>query len=184
MADLAETPDIRNRKLRKKEKYLWFFLAASLFAVMSYYMFAYPHRIIGPLQPIAFSHRVHAGTKAIACQFCHPFVARSQDAGLPPVEKCFFCHKYIIPQHPQIMKEWEHFIQKKPVQWIRIFYTPDFVFFHHRPHVGWNNIDCTRCHGEVKNQDRLQRYDFEMGFCVDCHRERNAQLDCWLACHR
>jgi hypothetical protein len=26
--------------------------------------------------------------------------------------------------------------------------------------------------------------NFQMGFCVGCHRERKAQLDCWLACHR
>jgi predicted CXXCH cytochrome family protein len=187
MADLAEKlekPETGERKGKGKKKYLWLLLSAFLFATMSYYMFAYPQRMIGPQQPIPFSHRVHAGVKAIPCQFCHPFAERSQNAGLPPVEKCFFCHKYIIPQHPQILKEWDHLVAKKPVAWIRIFFTPDYVFFNHRPHVGWNKIDCTRCHGDVKSQDRLQCFDFQMGFCVGCHRERKAQLDCWLACHR
>ena len=31
--------------------------------------------------------------------------------------------------------------------------------------------------------DRLQQVDFQMGFCIGCHQERNAQMDCWLACH-
>jgi hypothetical protein len=184
MADLTEKPGNGARKGRGRKKYLWLLLSAFLFAMMSYYMFAYPHRTIGPKQPIFFSHRVHAGGKAIDCRFCHPYVERSQSAGLPSVEKCFFCHKYIIPQHPQILKERDHLDAKKPVPWVRIFFTPDYVFFHHQPHVGWNKIDCEACHGDVKQQDRLKRVDFEMGFCIGCHRERNAQLDCWLACHR
>lgn len=180
-----------------RRRYLWLLLAAVIFAVMFYFMYYYPQASIGPRQPIYFSHRVHAGVKGIACQFCHPFVARSQNAGLPSVEKCFFCHKYIIPQHPQLLKEWEYFIQKKPVPWIRVFFVPDFVFFNHRPHVGFRKLDCAQCHGDVKSKDRLARFDFQMGFCVDCHRKMAtnynlleakgpppAVLDCWLACHR
>ena len=29
--------------------------------------------------------------------------------GLPEMEKCFFCHKYIIPTHPEILKEKEYY---------------------------------------------------------------------------
>jgi hypothetical protein len=25
--------------------------------------------------------------------------------------------------------------------------------------------------------------NFEMGFCIGCHKQKNAQIDCWLACH-
>jgi len=173
-----------NLKGRRQGNLIWIGLSALLFGVMAYLFFGFPFASIGPRQPIFFSHRVHAGVKAIDCRFCHPFVDRSQNAGLPPVEKCFFCHLYIIPQHPQIVKEHEHLLAKKPVPWIRIFFTPDYVFFHHRPHVGWNKIDCTECHGDVKSRDRLIPVNFQMGFCVDCHRKMNAQLDCWLACHR
>ncbi len=197
MAEASRKPEKGRKKGRGKRRYLWLLLAAFLFAVMSYYMFAYPHRIIGPRQPIPFSHRVHAGVKGIDCRFCHPFVERSQNAGLPPVEKCFFCHNYIIPQHPEILKEWDHLVQEKPVPWVRIFYVPDFVFFRHQPHVLWAKLDCTNCHGDVKTQDRLMRVDFQMGFCMDCHRKLApdpkllhfrgppiAMFDCWLACHR
>jgi len=174
----------KNVKGRGQRNYIWIGLSVILFGMMAYLFFDFPFASIGPRQPIFFSHRIHAGVKAIPCQFCHPFTARSQNAGLPSIEKCFFCHKYIIPQHPQILNEWEHFVAKKPVPWVRIFFTPDYVFFHHRPHVGWNKIDCTECHGDIKSRDRLIPVNFKMGFCVECHRKRKAQLDCWLACHR
>jgi hypothetical protein len=154
-----------------------------LFAAMIYFYYVYPGRGIGPVQPIYFSHRVHAGVKEISCRFCHPFVDRSRNAGMPPVGQCFFCHTYIIPQHPQIVKERWHYDTKTPVPWVRIYFVPDYVKFNHQPHIR-KGIDCVACHGEVKKADRLVPVDFKMGFCVKCHKERNAPLDCWLSCHR
>ncbi len=184
MQEKSENAEPKERKTPARRRYILLGLAAAIFAGMLYFMYVYPGLLIGPQQPVYFSHRVHAGVKGIACQFCHPFVGRSQNAGLPTVEKCFYCHQYVIPQHPEILKERAYFDQKKPVPWIRIFFTPDYVYFHHRPHVGWNKIDCSVCHGDVKSQDRLVRVNFQMGFCVNCHRKWKAQLDCWLACHR
>ena len=184
MEDRLDRLESIARKGRPRGKYLWLVLSALLFGLMTYFMFAYPARSVGPKQPIPFSHRIHAGVKEIDCRFCHPFVERSQSAGLPPVEKCFFCHNYVIPEHPEIVREHQYLLAKKPVPWIRIFFTPDYVFFRHQPHVGWNKIDCKECHGDVKTQDRLVPVNFQMGFCVECHRKRKAQLDCWLACHR
>ncbi len=159
-------------------------LGGLLFAIMFFFYAAYPSLTIGPAQPIPFSHRVHAGVKQIDCRFCHPYVARSQDAGMPAVEKCFFCHKYIIPDHPEILKEKAYFERNKPVPWVRVFWVPEFVFFRHEPHIAQAGLDCSRCHGAVKETDRLGRVKFEMGFCVTCHRNMGAELDCWLACHR
>jgi hypothetical protein len=161
---------------------VWLIVLALLFGGMVYFYYVYPHRSIGPKQPIYFSHRVHAGVKEISCRFCHPFVDRSQNAGIPPVEQCFFCHRTIISQHPQIVKERWHLDTKTPVPWVRVFYVPDHVKFNHQPHIR-SKVDCVECHGDVKKFDRLVPVDFKMGFCVDCHRQRKAQLDCWLACH-
>ena len=171
-------------KRRTSRGYIWLGIIAVLFAVMFYLYYAYPEGRIGPQQPVFFSHRIHAGVKQINCRFCHPFVERSQHAGLPPVEKCFFCHEYIIPHHPEILKEKDYYVNKRPVTWVRIFRIPDFVFFRHIPHVLWAKLDCSNCHGQVETMDRLQRVDFQMGFCIECHRKMGAQLDCWLACHR
>jgi hypothetical protein len=169
---------------RVKRGYTWLAIGAFLFAAMGYFYYFFPLKRIGPQQPIYFSHRIHAGVKEINCRFCHPYVERSEHAGLPPVEKCFFCHEYVIPKHPEIVKEKEYYLAKKPVPWVRIFILPDFVFFRHQPHILWAKLDCSHCHGDVKTMDRLSTVKFEMGFCIGCHRKLGAQLDCWLACHR
>lgn len=158
-------------------------LIGIIFAVM-FYLYFRPMLTIGPAQPIPFSHRVHAGVKDINCRFCHTGVERSSNAGLPAVEKCFYCHKHIIPKHPEIANEERYLKTGNPVPWVRIFWVPDFVFFNHIPHVKWKGFDCSQCHGDVKKADRLQKVDFKMGFCIDCHRKTGAQTDCWLACHR
>jgi len=158
-------------------------VVALLLLVMLYLYYIYPHRFLGPKQPIYFSHRIHAGVKEISCHFCHPYVERSQNAGIPAVNLCFFCHQYIIPQHPQIVKERWHLETKTPVPWVRVYYIPDHVKFNHQPHIK-SEIDCIICHGDVKKMDRLMPVEYKMKFCVNCHRDRNAQLDCWLACHR
>ena len=161
----------------------WFFVTLFLIAAMLYFYFLFPGADIGPEQPSYFSHRVHAGVKNINCRFCHPFVERSAHAGLPEVTKCFFCHQYIIPLHPQIRKEREHLDRHEPVPWVRIFFVPDHVKFRHEPHIKWAKLDCVQCHGEVRTMDRLKKVDFQMGFCIGCHKKLNAQTDCWLACH-
>ncbi len=164
--------------------YKWLWISAVLFGAMLYFYWQYPQERVGPRQPVFFSHRVHAGVKEINCRFCHPYVARSQNAGLPAVEKCFFCHEYIIPNHPEIQKEKNYYLTRQPVPWKRIFILPDFVFFHHFPHILWAKLDCVNCHGDVKTEDRLKPVAFQMGFCIGCHRKMNANTDCWLACHR
>jgi hypothetical protein len=178
---MTEDSDRKTGEMR--HWYRWFWAAALLFAGMVYFYYIFPHEEIGTKQPIYFSHRVHAGVKQINCRFCHPYVERSEHAGLPEVEKCFFCHKYIIPSHPQLVEEKKYLDSKTPVPWVQIFFVPDFVKFNHQPHIRWGKLDCSQCHGNVAAMDRLQRVDFQMGFCIACHKERNAQLDCWLACH-
>ncbi|OPY66862.1 MAG: Class III cytochrome C family protein [Syntrophorhabdaceae bacterium PtaU1.Bin034] len=159
-------------------------LIGLLFAVMFYFYRAYPAARVGPVQPIPFSHRVHAGVKQIDCRFCHPYVERSQNAGIPSVQTCFYCHEYIIPAHPEIRRERAYLDSKRPVPWTRVFWVPEFVYFRHEPHVLLAGLDCANCHGNVRAQDRLRRVEFQMGFCITCHRKMNAQIDCWLGCHR
>lgn len=171
------------RKERLPNWRRWLCAATLLMAVMLYLYYLYPHEDIGVQQPIYFSHRVHAGVKQINCRFCHSYVDRSEHAGIPVMEKCFFCHKYIIPSHPQLVKEKHHYDTKTPVPWVQIYFVPDFVKFKHEPHIKWGKVDCTVCHGNVAAMDRLKPLNFQMKFCITCHKERKAQLDCWLACH-
>ena len=108
---------------------------------------------------------------------------RSIHAGLPEVAKCFYCHKYVIPTHPEILKEKEYLDTATPVPWKRIFLIPDFVKFRHLPHIRWGKLDCAECHGNVAAMDRLRPVEFQMGFCIECHKRKGAQTDCWMACH-
>jgi hypothetical protein len=147
-----------------------------------FYFYASPGTDIGPEQPIPFSHQVHAGVKNIQCQFCHPYVDRSTFPGIPPVEKCLYCHKYIIVKHPWIQKEHQYFNTNTPTPWRKVNYIPEHVFFNHKRHIK-KEIACQECHGKVENMDRLQERRHLMGFCITCHEEKKAPLDCWQACH-
>jgi hypothetical protein len=157
-------------------------LAAVLGLAFVYFLYGFPQSISGIEQPIAFSHRVHAGHKAIDCRFCHPYVERSTYPGIPPVEKCLFCHNYIIANHPEIRKEHEYFDTGTPTPWRKVNFVPEHVLFNHQRHIR-QEIECTSCHGRVEAMDRVRGRDFRMGFCLECHRSRGANLDCWLACH-
>jgi hypothetical protein len=133
-----------------------------------YFFYASPATDVGAAQPIAFSHRLHSGHKAIDCRFCHSYVARSNHPGLPPVEKCLYCHNYIIAGHPEILKEHDYYNTGTPTPWVKVFYLAEHVLFNHQRHIR-QEIECEACHGLVQTMDRLKGQRFKMGFCVACH---------------
>jgi hypothetical protein len=141
-----------------------------------------PGTAIGVAQPIPFSHRVHVNVKSIQCDYCHPYTAQSIHPGLPPVEKCLHCHKHIIANHPQILKEHHYFDTRAPTPWKKANYLAEHVVFNHQRHIR-KEVACRECHGEVEAMDRIRGKTFYMHFCIECHRERKANLDCWLSCH-
>jgi hypothetical protein len=48
-----------------------------------------------PVQPIAYSHQLHAGELKIACQYCHFGAETSRHAGVPPANVCMNCHSSV-----------------------------------------------------------------------------------------
>ena len=136
------------------------------------------------VQPVPFSHRVHAGENQIPCQYCHEYARRSQTAGVPPIQRCVGCHA----QQPSgaltaVTQPWS---DKRPppfeIVWNRVYTLPDFVRFAHRPHV-LAGVACQTCHGPVETMDRVvPAHDINMGFCISCHTERRVGTDCSL-CH-
>ncbi len=48
-----------------------------------------------PVQPIAFSHRQHAGELAIDCQYCHSAAEHGRHAGIPAASTCMNCHRFV-----------------------------------------------------------------------------------------
>ena len=161
---------------------LWSLAAASLVVGFLVFFYAPPQSFIGPEQPIPFSHRLHVGHKAIQCEFCHPYVGRSNHPGLPPVEKCLYCHNYIIANHWWIQEEHRYFDTQTPTPWVKANFLAEHVLFNHQRHIRYG-IECQSCHGEVEKQDRIKGKHFKMGFCIECHTEKKVNLGCWLACH-
>jgi hypothetical protein len=53
------------------------------------------HQGYEPAQPIAYSHRLHAGELRIACQYCHSNAASSRHAGIPAASVCMNCHSIV-----------------------------------------------------------------------------------------
>jgi hypothetical protein len=61
------------------------------------YSFRWPGNNQGyePAQPIAFSHRLHAGELGIGCAYCHTGAEKSKHAGIPAAGQCLNCHKFV-----------------------------------------------------------------------------------------
>ena len=158
-----------------------------------------------PVQPIAFSHKIHSGENKIDCQYCHSSAKHSKHSGIPSVNVCMNCHMNIaevaegteveyngiILRKNDLDKEiqkiydaagWdaenlEYTGETKPIKWIRIHNLPDHVNFVHAQHVTVAGIDCKQCHGPVEEMDEMYQYSpLTMGWCIDCHRETNVDL--------
>jgi hypothetical protein len=151
----------------------------------------------GPVQPIQFSHKHHAGLYEIDCQYCHSGADRSPVAGVPSVELCMGCHAQFPPSYDEfegIRTLKQHWERREPIEWIRIHRLPEYVQFPHQAHV-LAGFDCVQCHGVVEEMDKiylvpdtqwwpwqLPMKKLEMGWCVYCHRKHDATQDCY-ACH-
>ena len=133
-------------------------------------------------QPLAFSHRVHARDNAIPCQLCHTYARRGPVAGIPSVQRCVQCHLVVVPKQPEIVKLMTYWKDKKPIPWVRVYDLPHYVRFTHKRHV-LAGVACETCHGDVKQMEAAsQAASLTMGWCLDCHNERKAPIDC-LTCH-
>ncbi len=158
--------------------------AAALIAGLAFmYNLPLDLRDRSPVQPIAFSHKLHAGDNGIPCLFCHRYAPKSRVAGIPAVADCRACHLFIAQNAPEIKKLMEYWNNKEPVPWVRVYGVPDHVYFPHMMHIR-AGIVCTTCHGEVATMARITRsVKLNMGWCLDCHRRHKASIDCW-ACHK
>ncbi|MEO1256697.1 MAG: c-type cytochrome, partial [Bacteroidota bacterium] len=94
-----------------------------------------------PRQPIAFSHKLHAGQYEIDCQYCHTGVRKAKSANIPSANICMNCHSAIKTESPEIQKIYaaidydpetlEYGNNTKPIEWIRVHNLPDLAYFNH-----------------------------------------------------
>jgi hypothetical protein len=129
------------------------------------------HQGYAPEQPIAFSHRIHAGDNKVPCLYCHFGARTSRHAGIPSANVCMNCHGIMEKQTVEIEKLKEAVQQQRPIRWVQVHNLPDFVYFNHSQHV-LSGVACQRCHGPVEHMDRIEQIaPLTMGWCLECHRE-------------
>jgi len=136
-----------------------------------------------PQQPMPFPHKVHIAKKAL-CTDCHESVEKGPVAGIPSVKTCMICHSQIATDRPLIKQVTAYSAKGVEIPWQRVYgFTHEaHVRFNHAPHVR-ANVGCAVCHGDLANQGVAERaVDHNMGFCVKCHRQKNAPNECWT-CH-
>jgi cytochrome c2 len=143
-----------------------------------------------PKQPIAYSHKLHAGQYKIDCNYCHTGVNKGKSATIPAANICMNCHGVIKKESPEIQKIYAAIENNQPIEWIRVHNLPDLAYFNHAQHVNVGNIQCQTCHGEIEKMEVVeQRSSLTMGWCIDCHRRTevntkgNAYYDKLVALH-
>ncbi len=131
-----------------------------------------------PTQPIAFSHKLHAGDFQIDCNYCHTGVRTSKNANIPSVNICMNCHSSIVKVagatelSTEIQKIYDAKINNTPIEWVRVHNLPDLAYFNHSQHVEVGGIACQTCHGEIQEMEVVeQNANLTMGWCIDCHRK-------------
>ncbi len=125
-----------------------------------------------PEQPIPFSHKLHAGQYEIDCKYCHSSVEKSKHASIPGAYVCMNCHNAIKTTSPNMQKIYAYVENDEPIQWVRVHNLPDLAYFNHAQHVKVAGLDCTNCHGDIKNMEVVQQVSLlTMGWCIDCHRK-------------
>ncbi|WP_114783402.1 c-type cytochrome [Botryobacter ruber] len=125
-----------------------------------------------PKQPIAFSHKLHAGDHQINCNYCHTTVYKSRSASIPSANICMNCHSQIKTESAEIQKIYKAVERNRPIEWVRIHNLPDLAYFNHSQHTQVGGIECQTCHGPIQEMEVVAQYaPLTMGWCIDCHRE-------------
>ena len=191
-----------------ENQFIMFVLVIGFLLSSAYFTYGYLMQIgidqgYAPIQPIHYSHKIHAGANQIECKYCHSSARVSKHSGIPSLNVCMNCHEYIADYNGEEDLEngytkdfytneikklynavgWDEENQvytgnTQPVKWVRIHNLPDFVYFNHAQHAQVAKIECQTCHGPVEEMEILYQYSpLTMGWCIDCHRESNVDKD-------
>lgn len=195
------------RKLAQNQ-FLMILMSVTLFLGGSYFAYDYLMQIninVGyePVQPIHFSHKIHAGDNKIDCQLCHSSARKSKTSSIPSLNMCMNCHMNITEYNGTVdpangytkefydgeiqklydavgwdPEEREYTGEEEPVKWVRIHNLADFAYFNHAQHVTAGGLDCQKCHGPVEEMEIMSQHSpLTMGWCIECHRTTNVDLE-------
>lgn len=190
-----------------KNQFLILVTVIILLLVSAYFAYGYLMQIgvdqdYEPVQPIHYSHKIHAGDNGIDCNYCHSAARVGKHSNIPSLNVCMNCHINIgevaeSTATEEYSKEfydgeiqklydavgWDKESQKytgnsTPVKWVRIHNLPDFVYFNHSQHVTVGGIECQTCHGPVEEMEIMKQHSpLTMGWCINCHRETNVKVE-------
>lgn len=196
-------------KAYAKNQFLVLVTVILLMLASSYFLYGYLMQVgvdqnYEPIQPIHFSHKIHAGDNGIDCKYCHSSARVSKTSGIPSLNVCMNCHKNVSEfqgdkdsTYVDHSKEfysgeikklydavgWDPAAQKytgkqKPVKWVRVHNLPDFVYFNHSQHVSVAGVECQTCHGPVETMEVMRQHSpLTMGWCINCHRETDVKVE-------
>lgn len=129
-----------------------------------------------PVQPVAYSHKLHAGELAIDCRYCHASVELSAVANVPPTSVCLNCHNVVLRSSPALEPIHASAASGKPLRWVRVHKLPEYAYFSHRAHVS-AGVGCVSCHGHVEQMEVVRQVEpLSMSWCLDCHRDPQPHL--------
>ncbi|MFL0354133.1 cytochrome c3 family protein [Xanthomarina sp. GH4-25] len=204
--DVTETKGVPIWKAFVQNQFLVLVTVIFLLLASGYYLYGYMMQIgvdqgYQPVQPIHFSHKIHAGDNGIDCKFCHSSARVSKTSGIPSLNVCMNCHKSVYEVAETTATEeyskefydgeikklydavgWSDADQKytgetQPVKWVRIHNLPDFAYFNHSQHVSVAGIECQTCHGPIEEMEIVSQYSpLTMGWCINCHRDTNVKV--------
>jgi hypothetical protein len=124
-----------------------------------------------PIQPVPYSHRLHAGELGLDCRYCHASVEISPVANIPPTQTCMNCHRLVKRDSPSLAPIRDSAASGQPMRWIRVHKLPDYVYFQHSIHLA-GGIGCATCHGRIDEMETVtQARPLSMSWCLDCHRD-------------
>lgn len=136
-----------------------------------------------PAQPIKYSHVAHVIKSKIECTYCHSGVNKSPYATIPSVESCMGCHKLVMTESEEIKKLKDAYEKGRPIEWVPVTNLQEHVYFTHERHIK-AGVACATCHGQVHKMEEVEKVSsMKMGWCVSCHRDQGASIDC-AVCHQ
>lgn len=138
-----------------------------------YTYIAYPRFLdtgYSPVQPVRYSHKLHAGQLGMDCYYCHYTVYKSSYAAIPTTEVCMNCHVRVKPQSTLLEQVRQSYATGESIPWVKIHKLPDYVYFNHQAHVT-AGVSCVSCHGRIDQMIEVKQVQpLSMGWCLDCHR--------------
>nr|WP_294793223.1 cytochrome c3 family protein [uncultured Mucilaginibacter sp.] len=193
------------KRMAKNKKLVFFILVCGTIGIASWSWNIMwntdVHSGYQPVQPIKYSHELHAGIMKIECQYCHTGAFKSKNASIPSLNVCMNCHKTVKQESPEIQKIYTALgydpatakydsTKAQPIQWVRIHNLPDLAYFNHSQHTTVGGIKCQTCHGPIETMAEVKQYSpLTMKWCIQCHKRTevnskgSAYYDQVLAAH-